>query len=399
MKLIFPITFSLLFILLFHLLPVHAHELNGSLSLEARLFVNKPDYPGQEHHNGSLAFAPEYYHELDGGNSFVFTPFLRLDSADPERSHFDIRELNVLLLGTPWELHLGIGKVFWGVTEFVHLVDIINQTDLVEDIRGEEKLGQPMIQLSIPRGRGVFDFFVLPFFRERTFPGTDGRLRSGIVVDTDNPIYENSAEEYHVDVAIRYSRILDSGDIGLYYFRGTGREPLLVPLLNSLNQPVLLPCYQQIDQIGLDLQTVAGNWLWKLEALYQHIDSQSYFAATGGFEYTLFGIGDTLADLGIISEYAFDDRNDAAKTSFQNDLLLGLRLGINDAASTEILVGLGLDLDDKGNVLRVEASRRLSDTVKISLESSAFLDTAPDDFSLFNIRDDDFVRLQVFYYF
>jgi len=369
------------------------------MSVETRLFANDPLYPDQEHDNGSIALEPEYYHKWDNGSSFTFTPFLRLDTADTERSHFDIRELNVLLLGDSWELHFGVDKVFWGVTEFVHLIDIINQTDLVEDIKGEEKLGQPIVHLSIPQDWGVLDFFGLPYFRERTFPGPDGRLRPGIVIDTDNPIYESGAKENHFDFALRCSRVLDAGDIGIYYFKGTGREPLLIPSVDSHGRPALRPYYQQIDQAGLDLQVVAGNWLWKLEALYQLNDSRDYFATTGGFEYTYYGIGGSMADLGLIGEFAYDDRGDDATTSFENDLFIGLRLGVNDAAGTEILTGLSQDMNDKGNVLKIEASRRLTDSIKIFLDAWAFFNTDPEDFSLYSIRDDDFVRLQVYYYF
>jgi hypothetical protein len=392
MKRIFPVTFVVLSILLLHLPPLQANELTGHIALEGRLFANSPLYPDQKRHNGSIALSPEYYHEWDNGHSFTFTPFLRLDTADSHRSHFDVRELNVLF----WELRIGVGKVFWGVTEFVHLVDIINQTDLVEDIKGEEKLGQPMVHLSIPRDWGVLDLFGLPYFRERTFPGPDGRLRPEITIDTDNPIYENSAEENHFDFAVRYSRVLDSADIGIYYFRGTGREPLFIP---SLTKPVLFPYYQQIDQAGLDLQMVAGNWLWKLEALYQFNDTRDYFAATGGLEYTFYGIGNSMVDLGLIAEFAYDDRDEDATNSAENDIFLGLRLAANDAASTEILTGLGYDLDGKGNILKIEASRRLTDNIKISLDGWAFFNTEPEDFFLYGIRDDDFVRLQVFYYF
>ena len=383
---------------LFSTHTVQAHELNGSLSVEARLFTKSPLYPLQDHNNGSIAFAPEYYHERSDGLSFIFTPFLRIDSADSERSHFDIRELNFLLLGDPWELRIGLSKVFWGATEFVHLIDIINQTDLIEDIQGEDKLGQPMVHLSIPKNWGVLDFFVLPYFRERTFSGSDGRLRTGTIVDTDNPIYESGAEENHIDFALRYSQVFDFGDLGIYYFKGTGREPLFIRA-NSSGGPVLLPYYQQIDQAGMDLQLISGNWLWKLEALYQDNDSKSFFSATGGFEYTFFGLGESMIDLGYIAEYAYDNRDDAATTSFENDLLLGLRLAINDAAGTELLAGLSLDLDNNGNVLRVEASRRLTDSIKISVEGWAFFDTEPTDYYLNSIRDDDFLRLQFFYYF
>jgi hypothetical protein len=379
--------------------PVQANELNGSMSIEARLFANSPLYPKQERNNGSIAFAPEYYHEWDGGSNFIFIPFLRLDTADPERSHFDIRELNFLLLVDPWELRIGLGKIFWGVTEFVHLIDIINQTDLVEDIRGEDKLGQPMVHLSIPQDWGVLDFFVLPFFRERTFPGPEGRLRTPSVVDTGNPVYQSSAAENHVDFAIRYSQVLDFGDLGIYYFKGTGRDPLFIPSLNTDGQPVLLPYYQQIDQVGMDLQLVTGSWLWKLEALYQDNESKSFFAATGGFEYSFVRIGDSMMDLGIIAELSYDDRGPEATTPFENDLFAGLRLGVNDSAGTELLAGLSYDLDNKGNVFRIEASRRLTENIKIFFEGWAFIDIEPGDYYLYSIRDDDFLRLQLFYYF
>ncbi len=143
----------------------------------------------------------------------------------------------------------------------------------------------------------------------------------------------------------------------------------------------------------------SGNWLWKLEALYQDNAKKSFYAATGGFEYTYVGIGDSMIDLGIITEFAYDDRGDEATTSFENDLLLGLRLGVNDTAGTELLASLSYDLDNKGNVFRFETSRRITDNIKVFLEGWVFFDTTPEDFLLYSIREDDFIRLQLFYYF
>jgi len=163
-------------IYIIHTSPLTAHELSGFVAVEQRLFFHDPLFPDQKHNNGSFALQPEYYHEWETGSSFILVPFARFDSQDSERTHFDIRELNYLWLTDNWEMRMGIGKVFWGVTEFVHLVDIINQTDLVESPDGEEKLGQPMVQLSIARDWGVLDLFVLPGFRERTFPGKKGAL-------------------------------------------------------------------------------------------------------------------------------------------------------------------------------------------------------------------------------
>jgi hypothetical protein len=378
--------------------PAVAHELSGYVAVEARVFQNDPLFSDQKRDNASLAVEPEYYHEWENGSSCTVNPFARLDSADSERTHFDLRELSYLWLADSWELLVGVGKVYWGVTEFVHLVDIINQTDLVEDIDGEDKLGQPMVYLSVPRDWGVVDLFVLPYFRERTFPGRKGRLRSSLAVDTDHAEYESSLEQWHVDFALRYSHSIGDWDFGVYYFDGTGRQPTFRVDFDASGEPRLFPFYEQITQTGLDLQWVAGQWLWKLESIYRTGQGDPFFAGVGGFEYTFVRVAGTDMDLGILGEYAYDERGDDATTSFENDALLGLRVTVNDAAGTEILAGLSQDIGSSSRFGSVEASRRFGDNWRASLELRAFLDVAEDDF-LFDVRDDDFLRLELAYYY
>ncbi|MHC4329768.1 MAG: hypothetical protein ACYSWW_16765 [Planctomycetota bacterium] len=375
-----------------------AHELSGYVSAESRFFFSNPASSEQERDNGSFAFQAEYYHEWEDGSAFLFVPFGRLDSADSERTHFDIRELNYLWPTDDWELRLGLGKVFWGVTEFVHLVDIVNQTDLVENIDEEEKLGQPMVHVSAPRDWGIVDLFLLPYFRERTFPGRRGRLRSALVVDADHAVYESDSEEHHVDFAARYSNTVGDWDFGVYHFVGTGREPTLLPGIDKKGRAVLIPLYEQINQTGLDLQMVAGQWLWKLESLYRTGQGEGFFASVGGAEYTLVGIAETDMDLGLIGEYAYDERGDDATTVYENDAMLGLRLAVNDADGTELLAGLIQDLDSRARALSIEASRRFGSNWKLSLQAWGFLDSPIDDL-LFNVRDDDFLQVELAYYF
>jgi len=376
---------------------VYPHELTGYLEAEWRLFFEDPLYTGQKHNNGSLAFRPEYYHEWRDGSSFTFIPFLRLDSADSERSHFDIREMNYLWLADLWELRVGISTVFWGVTEFYHLEDIINQTDGVEAIDQEEKLGQPMIHLSVPGDWGTADFFIMPWFRERTFVGRAGRLRVNPPVAADRAIYENADGQHHLDLALRYSHTLGVLDFGIYQFVGTGREPTLLPGLDGQGRPTLIPFYPQIDQTGMDLQLVAGEWLWKLEAIYRHGQGRSFFATTGGFEYTFVRMAGTAADVGIIGEFAYDERRKEATTPFNNDVMAGLRLALNDAAGTEMLAGLSYDLDNSSRIFSLEASRRFGDRWKIFLESYLFA-IHPEDI-VYSLRDDDYISLVMAYYF
>lgn len=374
-------------------------EFSGKLSAELRGFADEGQFAGQDYRSSvAAAFEPELFWEWnDGGDSLTFTPYYRLDQRDDERSHGDIRELSWIHVGEDWELRTGIRKVFWGVTEFSHLVDVINQTDAVEDSDGEDKLGQPMVNLSLVRDWGIVDLFVLPGFRERTFAGLDGRLRSRLVVDTDAAVYESGAAENHVDTAIRWSQSFDLFDVGLYWFRGTNRDPRF-ELGSNNGQSVLIPFYEQIDQIGFDGQATIDSWLWKLELLWRDSDIEQYSAMQGGVEYTFYGIQDSATDVGVLVEYGWDERGEDATAAFQNDLFIGSRITLNDVASTEFLAGLGYDLDYQSESLFVEASRRFGDNWKLSLDGRLFNAGEPEDL-LVNIEQDDLIQLTAEYYF
>jgi hypothetical protein len=392
------LTLLILFINLTMTFKVTAGEWSGYVDVEGRFFPNSVLYPGQDDHTISLAAQPEYYHKWDGGSSFAFVPFLRLDSADSERTHFDIRELTFLWLHENLELRLGVRKLFWGTTETQHLVDIINQTDLVENPDTEDKLGQPMVNLSLAEGWGTLDLFVLPYFRERTFPGRNGRLRTALVVDTDKARYESSMKEWHPDLAIRYAHTIGGMDFGLYHFMGTGREPTLLEAKDNEGNSNLIPFYEQINQTGIDMSYVTGDWVWNFEAIHRSGQGESFFAWSGGVEYTFVNVAQTGVDLGIISEWLYDDRAERATTPFENDVMVGARLAVNDVASTEAIFGLVQDVNSNSRALYLEASRRIRKNWKASLEARTFSGHSTDDF-FFDQRDDDYVQVGLGYYF
>jgi hypothetical protein len=376
-----------------------AHEFSGFVGGEARVFSQSAIQPGQKDHSASFVANPEYYHEFDNGSSFTFVPFFRLDSADEERTHFDVRELTYLWLHDDFELRLGVRKVFWGVTEVVHLIDVINQTDLVENVDTEDKLGQPMVNLSIARDWGIVDFFMLPFFRERTFPGREGRLRFSQVVDTDRAQYESAAQEWHTDWALRYSQTFGDWDMGVYQFIGTNREPTLLQSTDGSGNPVIIPFYEQIKQTGLDLSYVFEDWLWKLEALYRSGHrNEDFFSFTGGFEYTFTRVYETAMDLGALVEVIFDDRGNKATTALENDIALALRLAVNDPESTEVLFGFIQDMTDSARSLFLETSRRFGDHWKLSVEMRASI-SQPASNLLYDLRADDLAQVELNYYF
>ncbi|MCB2181073.1 MAG: hypothetical protein KQH63_03485 [Desulfobulbaceae bacterium] len=375
-----------------------ASELTGSVSLEGSLFFHGAQYAGQNDHDASIALNCEYYQEFATGSSFTAAPFIRLDRYDSQRTHADLRELNYLHLADDWEMKIGISKVFWGATEFVHLIDIINQTDLVEDINGEEKLGQPMLHLSLSRVWGVLDGFILPFFRERTFPGRKGRLRFPLIVDTDKAVYESGAAEYHTDFALRYSQTIGDLDFGLSQFIGTTREPTLLKKTNSSGDDVLSPFYPQIKQTGLDLQLVAGNWLWKGEALYRHGQGHDFSAATFGFEYTFYNIFGSSTDLGLLGEYISDGRDGELQTPYDNDMMSGLRWTLNDVDGSELLAGLARDINSSSMLFSLEGSRRFGERIKLKI-NAVFFQKMPEKDPFFALQNDDFIKIEAIFYF
>ena len=376
-------------------------DVAGSVAAETRTFPGSRSFQGQDDSvlSPSLVLEPEIVYQWNQGNDrLTFRPFWRLDADDPERTHGDIREANWLRLGKGWDVQVGVGKVFWGVTESIHLVDIINQTDNVEDTDGEDKLGQPLINLNLENDWGMLELFVLPGFRERTFPGSRARLRGPNPVDTDNSTFDSGSEEYHVDFAARWSRVFGDLDLGLSHFNGTSREPRLIPA-NDGGRTVFRPHYDLIDQTGLDLQYTVDGWLWKLEAMTRSGHGDRFGAGVAGVEYTFYQIGGN-ADLGLLAEYAYDgrDASRAPAVASDDDVFVGLRLALNDEKDTTALLGAFVDRVTGETFVSVEAERRLNDYWKMELEGRLSPYVPKDGFA-YGTRNDDFVTLRLTRYF
>ncbi len=380
--------------------PVTAAEWSGYAGLETRLFTESAADDRADHaYNTSLNFEAEFYHDWDNGRELIaFVPYFRVDQHDSDRTHFDVRELTYVKVAESWELRLGVRKVFWGVVEFQHLVDGINQPDLVENIDTEDKLGQPMINLALIRDWGTIDLFVMPYFRERQFVGRQGRLRTQPPVSEDLARFESGAKEKHVDFAVRYSHYFGDWDIGLSHFYGTSREPRLLFNLDAGGNPVLVPLYEIINQTSLDLQATKGNMLWKLEALHRSGQAETFNALAGGFEYTFVGILDSVVDLGLLAEYHYDDRGESAQTIYEDDIAVGARFAFNDAASSEALAGIVWDRNTGGLLYNIEASRRLNANWFLEVQGRFFADQSQSD-PVFSLTKDDYIELYLTYNF
>ncbi|MFC1492947.1 hypothetical protein ACFL6O_03235 [candidate division KSB1 bacterium] len=377
----------------------YGFQLSGYLAAETRLFSDPPLNNEQHRNNTSIAILPEFYHNWDKQNqSLIISPFLRIDQNDTKRTHFDLRELYWQKVSRNWELRIGMQRVFWGVIELYNIVDIINQTDLVENLDFKARLGQFAVNYVNINKIGTFDLFILPGFRERTFPGVNGRFQNQLRIAGEASAYESKAADRHVDIAIRWSISAGAFDIGMHHFYGNSREPNFSPGIDKSNNPVLIPSYDLINQSGIDLQYIHNELLWKIESIYRKGKIDSYYAVSTGIEYTYSNIFISGSDIVFIGEYLFDERIEDAPIIFEDDFFIAAKVSLNDIQSTELSIGLVIDRNSKSRMFVSKFARRIRESWKIDFEYRGFYRIASDDI-LYGMRRDSYLQLEIFKYF
>lgn len=382
----------------------------GYFEAEGRWFPQNSNDGASDHLFGSMAMEPTVEYSWNDGRQFLrFTGFARVDTVTRNRTHADVREAKYVGAFGPLELTVGLDRRFWGVTEAVHLVNIINQLDTLEDVDFEDYLGQPLISAAYTTRYGTFSAFFMPYFRERLFPGRDDRPNLPVRVNRHLTQYESGDNNWHADWALRWSLREGPVDLGLSYFSGVSREPQLLLSFNQQGRPELIPRYNLIDQVGIDLQATLGAWLLKFEGIHRWDPVKDYAAFAAGFEYTFYGVSAAGADLGVLVEYLYDERGKSTPpvpgfppfsnvSPYDDDLFVGLRWSGNDIAGTELLGGAIFDLDAKSKAFVVEASRRLNNHLRISLDGR-FFTSVPTRDPLWILAEDDFLQLKLQWHF
>ncbi|VAW47187.1 FIG01201466: hypothetical protein [hydrothermal vent metagenome] len=348
---------------------------------------------------------PELYYPFSDHQEIKAKLFYRYDANSTSRTHADIRELMFYQYADEWEIHAGIGKVFWGTTESRHLVDVVNQVDMLESLDDEARLGQPILQGKLIKSWGELDIMLLPGFRPIQFGNQEVRSQFLPPLANQNTRYQNRDKTNSLDFAARWNQSFEYLDLGLSYFNGTQRPPLF-QFITEQNQPKLLPIYVQTQQFGFDAQYIVNDLLLKAEAIHRNshrLNQNNQFtpyqtkALVAGFEYTFVGVYNTAYDIGIIGEYLCDEWESI--TPFQKDWMTGLRWVFNDEQSTEILFGHIIDLDDQSQIWSLEASRRIGDNWKAELKGRWVTNVDPSNYFMKTYQQDDLINLKISYYF
>lgn len=292
---------------------------------------------------------------------------------------YDIKEANVNFENSTWSFLLGSTEEFWGKTETLNPVDIINSNNYDEGLSKPNKLGEVMIKANREIGIGDLSIYYLPNFRPNKYPSKKSRLNLPIEVNDDEANYVNGADKNMQQFALRFSGYYEDLDFGISVFEGISRDPFFTFVSGKM-----VPSYSKISQYGIEVQQLLGEWIVKGEFInregQQNISGslKDYSSGVVGLERSLYGLIDGNTDLTFFLEYAKDSRGVSAHQSNQNDVFLVNRITLNDIHDTSISFAISRDLNTESGIFNSIISRRIFGLFKTDLEVFIPLDLKSD---------------------
>tara|TARA_B100000315_G_scaffold250737_1_gene284095 strand:- start:955 stop:2235 length:1281 start_codon:yes stop_codon:yes gene_type:complete len=339
----------------------------------------------------------------------IIAPRFRFGLTDPEYGLLSLDDLYTEYVSDSFEVRVGYQTHFWGAAESSNIVDILNQKDFVIDFFDpmENKFGEPAIRLRLSVGENQFDIYHFSYFTPASLPNKVNRFNffDGQLDFSNDPIYTHGDKRLRQQAALRWDRTIGSADIGISYFNGYEKFPVIHIRPGAVEADTL---YYEMQQFSGDIQMPVGNWLLKGEALFQdtslggtfiadsvtsegkilrrNLVPKNHTAFVGGFEYTFYGvIGQS--DIGLIGEYLYDSeqRLDAvAFRPFQNDAFGGIRWSRNNSGDGALLIGGIVDMRNQTQVWRAEYSERFFDRLILSANYDHINATPEDPIAIFD---------------
>ena len=307
-------------------------------------------------------------HYYENNNDLIAFALDTQKSNNKNYNFTDLTELYWSRAEDNYELKFGLDKVFWGVAETYNIVNVINQNNNLSS-ENKSKLSELMFKFSYYLDSDSIDFFYLPHFREQKF--TKFKINNTFFKGKKNAI------------ALRYKGVYDNFDYAFSYFNGLGRKPLLVKENDIVNAT-----YSRLSQFGIETQLTTEDILWKFEYAKKYQKNTNNDNIVIGFEYLL---GNQI-ESNILLEFLTSSNK---KDFFQNDIMLGVRVGLNDENSTEGLISVIYDIDNYASILNIRASSRFADNITMNLKLSTIFNSGKNSLSKIN----DNLSLSLSYFF
>ena len=335
-------------------------EQRGEATFETSWYPRSAAFDGQENSFFHVEVQPELS-VFDDTTEWILQP--RISGGTAGVGVADFREAYVASRIGEIDVLVGNTILFWGKVESYNPADVVNSHNYSRGLMRSEKLGAPIVRVSLPIGSGQLDLLAIDFVKN-IYPSQSLREHVGTRIGKQVS-FSGGASESDIGHAARLSTYYGDVDLGLSLFRGISNAPRLVPQPNG----ILQPDYSRITQLALDIQYLRGDTAFKGELIhrkgqYDRLGAfKNYRAGVLGLEHSLYDFASSGGDLVLLTEYAFDSRNSLSHSGFQNDLTIGVRWLKNDINDTEALALLTQDLDYKSQLLTVRMDRRINDSV------------------------------------
>ena len=343
-------------------------EQRGEATFETSWYPRSAAFDGQENSFFHVEVQPELS-VFDDTTEWILQP--RISGGTAGVGVADFREAYVASRIGEIDVLVGNTILFWGKVESYNPADVVNSLNYSRGLMQSEKLGAPIVRVSLPIGSGQLDLLAIDFVKN-IYPSQSLREHVGTRIGKQVS-FSGGASKSDIGHAARLSAYYGDVDLGLSWFRGIGNAPRLTAQPNG----TLRPDYSRINQMGLDIQYLWGDTALKGELIhrkgqYDRLgDFKKYRAGVLGLEHSFYDIANSGSDLALFTEYAFDSRNSLSHSGFQNDLTLGTRWLKNDIDDTEVAALLTRDLDYKAQLITIKMDRRVN--VSVTFKTSVRL--------------------------
>lgn len=389
--------FHFIVLVVIHTCPLsHALDSTWDLSVGDRYFFSEavePFVPQGEDYQNSSYISGEISADWAHNNFSFETHFYgNWDSKDESRRYTNIQQALLRYSRGNFSVSGGVDTFYWGVSETINILNTVNQSDLRKSIDGKEKFGQSHVSFSYASGVHSVKVFYLPTFNKLEFPY---RPATKVPVEPDKAVCESGACDG--SSGLRWDVALDTGDLAFSFFRGTRRDPILIPSPELLG--TLIPNYVNTQYAAMDGVYFLAGTILKAEYKYGDEIDKSFYAYNIGIEYPTYPNSTIINSANIVLEHTKDSRDQLAESIGQNDVFIGGRFMLGDLDQTYIRTVVGFDLDHKSKFYDLSFEHRITDYVRLHGKAIYVDDVPKDDTRLFLIENESFVEMSLHFAF
>lgn len=227
-----------------------------------------------------------------------------------------VDEAFIRYYGNSYDLEVGLLKPIWGTGDGVHVLDVLNPLDRVENLTGtylDSKISQMMLKFNYQVGQnGLIELVYVPLFAGDRFPTdssdkwTPNEVKEAMIIlnnsDHGVTIKEDKTDSLkYSQFGSRYTTTFGSLDLGAIYYYGYLREPIYdFTGMNAIQVEtglgVVKEKFNRVQIFGIDFALAISSLYLRGEAAYyltediKGDDSDVYnnsFKYLFGFDYDL----------------------------------------------------------------------------------------------------------------